>query len=170
MAGLDLGGASVAWQPTRPPLHGLAVVAPSRLGTTAIHYRLLYTAPPHSGSYRESRWTAHPAELLEQALNRRFAATAGGCRLELELDEWVQLFDTPQTSRSLLAVRASLLSPGRDAVLAARSLSLEQAAPSADAFGGAQAAGLAVQALARALGQWLAQADNPSLTARCGGA
>lgn len=169
---LDLGQLDAPWQAALP-LASVVVQAPSWLDTTAIGYRLLY-GPAHGAndraSYSESRWSARPAELIERALNRGLTASASGCRLSLELDELVQVFDRPQASRSRLAVRASLTTPSRDALLAHRSLLLEEVAPSADARGGVQAANANLQALGRELGAWLATSlrENPSLAARCG--
>jgi cholesterol transport system auxiliary component len=63
-----------------------------------MHYRLAYAEPLRRQSYRESRWAAPPAELLESVLKRRHAAAEAngpGCRLHLVLDEFEQRFDAP---------------------------------------------------------------------------
>ena len=171
VASLDFGDFAVVWLPAKLPLRGVEVQAPSWLGGTAIQYRLLFAAAMKRESYSESRWAAPPAELIERSLNRQVTAAGNGCRLRLDLDELSQVFDTLQASRSVLDVRASLVTPNRDAVLARKAFSLMQAAPSADARGGAAAAAADVQALGGELGKWLEQLarGNPALLVRCGG-
>ena len=169
-ASYDLAAVAVAWKPARPLVRDVGVIAPSWLGGTAIAYRLLYADPLRRQAYAESRWAAPPAELIERALNRQ-TGVGGGCRLRLDLDDLEQVFDTPQTSRILLDVRASLVAPNRDAVLARKAFALMQPAPSADARGGGAAATTAVQELGGELAAWLAQLvrDTPAIAERCKG-
>ena len=167
-ATFDLGVAAIAWKPARPALRGVGVFAPSWLGTSAMHYRLLYADPLRRQAYAQSRWASPPGELIERALNRQ-TPVAGGCRLRLDLDELAQVFDAPQTSRTQLDVRASLVAPSRNAVLARKAFSLVQPAPTADARGGVVAANAALQALGGELGAWLEQIvhDDPAVAERC---
>ena len=171
IARLDFGNFALAWLPARLPLRGVDVAAPAWLGTTAMQYRLLYADAMQRESYSASRWASPPADLIERSLNRQVAASGGGCRLHLDLDEFAQVFTTPQASRSVLDVRASLVAPSGDAVLARKAFSLVQVAPTADARGGASAAAATVQALGGELGKWLDQAalDNSALSRRCRG-
>lgn len=159
LARFDLGPPSAAV--SRGTLAAVEVAAPSWLAGSNMQYRLLYAEPTRRFDYAESRWAAPPAELLRQALERRFAADgAGRCRLHVEIDEWVQVFDSAQSSRLVLAGRAVLL--GSPEVLARRSFSLSTAAPSADARGGVGASTAAVNALGDELAAWLASVG------RCG--
>lgn len=152
-----------------PTLRGVDVAAPSWLGTAAMQYRLDHSEAARRRAYADSRWAAPPAELLEQALRRRaLAATSGpalGCRLRVDLDEFVQAFANDQSSRIVLAVRATLLSRNEQAV-ASRAFALERPAASADARGGVAAAAAAVQGLASDLAGWIT-AEKSALATRC---
>lgn len=170
IASYDLGTVAVAWKPASPAVRGVGVFAPAWLGSTAMQYRLLYADPMRRLAYAESRWAAPPADLIERALNRQ-ASAGGGCRLRLDVDDLAQVFDTPQASRVLLDVRAALVAPNREAVLARKAFSLAPAAPSADARGGVAAVAAAVQALGGELNGWLAQLarQDPAVAERCKG-
>lgn len=167
----DLGNAAVAWKPAGLALGNVAVQAPAWLAATDISYRLLYAGEMRRNAYAESRWIAPPAELVERALNRETPDTAGGCGLRLDIDELIQVFDTPQASRSLLDARAALVAPGGDAVLARKAFAVVQPAPGADARGAVAGAAAAVQALGGELKAWLTQAarNSPALAQRCAG-
>lgn len=171
VASFDLGTAAVVWKPATVRLHSVEAGAPSWLAATAIQYRLLYADPLRRQSYTESRWAAPPAELIARALNRQTVTGEGGCRLNLDLDELTQVFDSPQQSRILLDVRASLMAPRGNDVLARKAFSLAHPAPSADARGGVSATAAAVQALGGELGAWLIQTAraNPTAAERCKG-
>lgn len=169
----DLGETAGPWQ--APALRGVDVAAPSWLGTAAMQYRLAYVDGSRRRAYVESRWAAPPAELVELALRRRaVASSAGGdampvdCRLRIDLDEFVQTFDSAQSSRVVLALRARLVSRNEQP-LASRAFKLERAAASADARGGVVAATAAVQALGAELSEWLAALarEKSALATRC---
>lgn len=135
------------------------VIAPSWLAGSGMQYRLSYVDPARRLEYVESRWAAPPAELLRQALVRRFAGHGGGrCRLHVELDELVQVFDSPTSSGLMLAGRAVLLASPE--VTARRSFVLAPAAPTADARGGVAAAAAAVSALGDEMAAWIAQTER----------
>lgn len=157
------------------PLEDVHVTAPSWLGSPAMQYRLRFDDAERRRGYTESRWAAPPAELLEQVLRRwmlaRDAGASGlGCRLHVQLDELEQIFDAPESSRAVLAVRAVLKSRG-DMQLARQSFILERTAPTADARGGLKAVSAAVQGLADEMNDWLSQVKqaSPALAERCRG-
>lgn len=155
-ARFDLGAAASRSQPL-PGIAAVAVTGPSWLAGTAMQYRLAYADAARRQDYGASRWAAPPAELLQKALERG-AVASRGCRLQLELDEFVQVFDGPEQSRLVLDLRASLLSGQR--VIGRRAYALAPAAPSADARGGVAAAAVAVDELARGLARWLEEAGD----------
>lgn len=168
-ASYDLGSAAIVWQPAGLPVAGVEVVGPSWLATTAIQYRLLYADPLRRHAYAESRWAAPPAELVERALGRQPAAGAAACRVRLELDELIQVFDDSQQSRVLLELRASLKPLRGDGVLARKAFAVTQAAAGADAHGGVAAAATALQAAAGEMAAWLnaIARETPAIAARC---
>lgn len=165
----DLGPASVAWKPADIAIADVDVKAPTWLSGTAISYRLLYAGDMERNSYADSRWAAPPAELVERALNRQPSASTGGCLLRVDIDELIQVFDTPQASRTLFDARATLVAPGGETVLARRTFSVVRPAPSADARGAVVAAADAVRALGGELGEWLAATARakPAIVQRC---
>ncbi len=129
------------------------VTAPSWLGGDGMEYRLGYANAARRLEYAESRWAAPPAELLRLGLQRRLAGV-GRCRLRLDLDEFVQVFDSPETGRLALEGRATLFA-GQEPV-ARRAFALAPAMPSADARGGVVAAVAAARTLGDELVLWLA--------------
>ena len=167
------GPLAVAASDRRAPLPALTlaeVQASPALNSPAMLYRLLYADAQHLQAYALSRWSMTPAELLRQrladTLGQRRAllspeggAPAGTATLRLSLEEFSQLFDSPQQSRGLLRLRATLSQsgPAGDRVLAQRSIIVQRPAPSADAPGGVRALSAATDAAAEELLGWLAQ-------------
>ena len=165
----DLAGA----MPTRSPddsssasrapaisLRSVDVVAPTWLDTPAMQYRLAYSDPARRASFAESRWVAPPPELLEQSLRRGMSSAEthlapGPCRLQIEVEEFVQVFDSPQSSSGVIELRAALLVARTDQLLARRSFRASRPAQSADARGGVAALAAAASAASSAIRDWL---------------
>lgn len=82
--------------------------------------------------------------------------------LRLELEEFSQLFDTPNTSQALLRLRATLTqrSVGSESLLAQRSFVLQRPAPTPDAIGGVRALTAAADAVVLEVEAWLAQVER----------
>jgi len=167
------------------PLDLAPVQASAALGSTAVLYRLTYADAQQPRPYALARWSMPPAQLLEQRLRERLSlrravlvpgdivlvrstrasatpAAAPGqtpLTLRVELEEFSQLFASPQTSSALVRLRATVLRHGAtgDGLLAQRSFIAEQAAPSADARGGVQALTAAADQAIAELETWLAQ-------------
>jgi cholesterol transport system auxiliary component len=150
-------------------LGALDVTAPSWLDSRAMQYRLV-ADPARRQSYAESRWAATPAELLAASLRRQLGGASGtgdGCRLRMELDEWVQSFDAEGNSQSQIALRAGLYTAKGDGLLARQAFSLKSPA-GRDARQGVAAFVTLEQRLASDLGQWLSTlAKDQNLPARC---
>lgn len=171
----DLGLTSpVSVPPALVPAQ-LEVRAPSWLDNSAMQYRLAYRDPTRRHAYSESRWVAEPDEMLAVALDRalRRGTTEGQCRLRLQLDEFVQVFDKADSARAEIRVRAALLPRRGDHALAETDLSIDAPAPTADAGGGVRAHREALRRLAVALGAWLTGLDRDggeglNTAARCG--
>lgn len=173
-ASYDFGNLAGPWHSPGFSLAAVEVRASSWLASTAQLYRLDYDDPLRRRAYTRSRWAAPPAELLERALYRRAVfgspdSSAPGCRLALTLDEFEQRFDTAQTSRLVLEVRARLLPVRSEALLARRAFTIHGAAPSADARGSAAAAGHVVDTLTGELSAWLAEVarERPEAVLHC---
>lgn len=112
------------------------IQAPSWLRSAAMQYRLSYVSANQRNSYLESRWAASPAELLLGLLNRSLKA-AGRCRLEVDLDEFIQDYASASQSDGVIEARARLRGDGM--LLSSRRFSLRLPAPSPDAQGGVAA-------------------------------
>ncbi len=140
-------------------------------------YRLNYHDPRELRAYAQSRWSAPAPELVRQRLAERLAANftvlgpadaAARIRpagppdlvLRLELQEFAHHFDGPASSFGRLRLRATLIPAGANGgpPLAQQVVSIERAAPSADAAGGVKALAEAVDAAAAQLSEWLTKA------------
>ncbi len=156
---------------TPSPLDPPPVAVPARIETVApgwlqnpdMQYRLDYRQPARRESYSESRWVAPPAEMVGHALDRVLTGNgvaAGECRLRVNLDEFVQVFDDPRSSHALLVARATLLPARTDAPLARQTFVIREPAPTPDAEGGVIAHRRAVDQLGRELAGWVAALDR----------
>ena len=147
------------------------------LDNTAVLYRLAYVDAQQLRAYSQARWSSPPAQLIRQrlreqlsqrrsvfnareglALNRSQSAVLPPV-LRLELEEFSQVFSSPQASVGLIRLRATLLelSPGGEKLIGQRTFAIEQPATSADAAGGVRALTLATDAAIAAIDQWLQQ-------------
>jgi cholesterol transport system auxiliary component len=79
--------------------------------------------------------------------------------LRLELEEFSQLFETPDKSSGLLRLRATVMqrSATAETLLAQRSFVVQHSAPSADASGGVRALTLATDQAIGEIEVWLGQ-------------
>lgn len=128
------------------------VLAPSWLRSSAMQYRLSYASAVQRNAYAESRWAAPPAELMQGLLTRALAG-GGACRLEVELDEFIQDYPSAGQSDGVIEARARLRVDSR--IGASRAFSLRVPSASADAAGGVAALGRAVRQLAGELQTWV---------------
>ncbi len=145
--------------------------APAALDSTAVLYRLAYADSQQLRPYGLARWSMTPAQLLRQRLRQHLGQqralltpgdsvelTAGQpLRLQIELEEFSQLFESPEKSSGLLRLRATLSRPGPKGGqwLAQRSVVVRRSADSADAAAGVRALTAATDAAAQELEQWL---------------
>lgn len=143
--------------------------APVWLDAPAIHYRQAASSPAQPRSYANSRWVMSPAALFTQRLKSRLAdasrgvyAPGDGVRtdlsLRLELEEFVQAFDSAAASRGRVRVRASLAQAGagRHGAPLQKTFTVERAAPSPDADGGAKALIAASDEAVKQIVEWVA--------------
>jgi cholesterol transport system auxiliary component len=149
--------------------------APVWLDNTAILYRLAYHDLARVYAYGSSRWAATPATLLTQRIRSRIGAVndagvtsaAEGARtnymLRLELEEFTQIFDTTDSSRAVVRLRASLIDRRTRLLLSQRNFSIEQSSPAPNASGGVRALTEASDNLIGSLIGWLAE-DLPEET------
>lgn len=123
----DFGSSmAAAHSPVRlaAPISIPQVSAPGWLRGPALVYRLGYLVPPRPQIYALSRWVAPPAELITLRLRERVAAVnagftvsgldgdANGYLLEVTLEQFSQVFESPMASRCTVQLRATLAEPG----------------------------------------------------------
>ena len=145
------------------------VEAPPALESTAILYRLAYSDAQQVRPYAQARWSMAPSQLLRQRLKERLSddravlhATQGAARkrslrLQVELDEFAQHFESPQASAGVVRLRATLgqIDGGKEHLLAQRSFFARHAGTTADAAGGAHALAAATDSLVAQIAQWV---------------
>ena len=160
-----------------PPL-AIADIATSggALENQAVLYRLGYTDAQQLRPYSQARWTMPPAQLIRQRLRERLGSqrvvlnaregvalnrsqNANLALLRLELEEFSQLFSTPDASVGLIRLHATLveITPAGERLIAQRNLAVQRPALSADASGGVRALTAATDAAIDELDRWLRQ-------------
>lgn len=157
VARLAVGG---AW-----PGLSLEVRSPPWFDSTNVDYRLAYADPLTRRQYVGSRWAGAPAQLIAQRLRQQLgvvsatANSATDCLIRVELQEFSQVFDSPQSSRGVLTASVSLID-GKRRVVAERLAVIEKPAVSADASGGVQALVAASTEFGRLLSDWLLELEK----------
>lgn len=158
----------------RAPLVLAEVEAAGRSDVSAnVYYRLAYSDAQQLRPYAQSRWSQPPSQLVQQRLRERLglqrailssseltaARSSAGKTLVLNvvLEEFSQVFQSPAQSVGLLRLRATVLEsvPGGEALLGQRVFTVQQPAPSADAAGGVRALAGATDQAAQDIAQWL---------------
>ena len=158
---LDFGLTPPAAAPAGTPAAAQVTAAPW-LDGTAMLYRLAYADAARLAVYRDSRWAAPPAALVQERLRQQLARSpqaAAATALHVEIEEFCQVFDGPAASRGVVRLRVALVDRASGRVLRQLPLAEEKSAGSADAAGGARAL---VQALDAALSRALAWAASPA--------
>jgi cholesterol transport system auxiliary component len=173
-------------QLSSPAAHEASPLAPLVVGeiesnpaldSTAVLYRLAYTDAQQLRPYAQVRWSMTPAQLMRQRLREHLgqrhallnpgdggaqdasnpAKLPSALTLRVELEEFSQLFETPDKSVGLLRLRATLVqaSTGGEKLLAQHSFVVQRPAPSANAPGGVRALTAATDAAVQEIAQWL---------------
>ena len=144
----------------------LAVRSPRWFDSLNVDYRLAYDDPLVLREYAGSRWAGSPAVLVAQRLAQQLGTvsdgSAGGnaaCLLRVDLHEFAQRFDTPQSSSGVVQGSVSLFD-ARRRLLGERRFSVDQPAARADAPGGAKALMLASNEFGRQIADWLDALEN----------
>lgn len=164
-------GAQRTYTAAKPAIDATLLIPPVSaspwLDTPNIIYRLSYRDAARPEAYAHHRWAMSPALLLAERLRGRFAsATRGvvgiqdGARadysLRIELEDFSQSFDAPESSKATVRLRATLIDPNTRAFHAQRSFNAERpAAPNAS--GAAQSLAAASDAVVEELVAWATQ-------------
>lgn len=148
------------------------VTAPSWLDSPAILYRLAYHNAARLDPYADSRWAAPPAALITLRLRQALSTTGdtpnvnpaqqNGApnRLRVDLEEFSQVFDAPQSSRVLLRAHVSLTQKNEQIPLRERTFTLERQAQTPDAAGATSALRQTSDEFIDAVLNWLSTPDS----------
>jgi cholesterol transport system auxiliary component len=158
--------AAAAGAPRLPALSVAHIDAPSWLDGTRMFYRLAYANEQQPRQYSGSRWITPPAQLFEQRLKARIgqegnmvlSASAGAMRvpvLQIEVDEFTQIFESPAQSAAHVTVRAAVIH--NRILIAQQTFTKQVPASTADAPGGVRALADASDAVIADMMRWLAQ-------------
>ena len=149
----DLG--TVAPKAQLPGLRSVTVRAPMPYDGTDMLYRLAWKDGAEIAPFAQSRWAAPPAELVRRQLVRALPASAvAPCALEVELQDFSQVFSAKDASEARLELRASLIAG--NARVASRGIAITQADAGANAASGAAAFARAADRAVGELGAWAA--------------
>ena len=175
----DFGPGQRAASAPAAPAAARAIVLADVVGTgmpdadSGLNYRLAYANAQQLRPYRDPRWSQPPAQLLAQALRERLGQgravlTEGGMGvrltdgarpdvLRLQLEEFSQVFDAPQTSHALVRLRASLArsTHGGERLLSQGIFVVQRPAATPDAADDVKALAEAAGQLADEVAQWL---------------
>tara|TARA_B100000676_G_scaffold308913_1_gene370995 strand:+ start:4909 stop:5544 length:636 start_codon:yes stop_codon:yes gene_type:complete len=143
------------------------VRSPVWLNNNTIQYRLAYQNPNQSYKYANSRWTSSPAMLLTHYIrnnivintNNKLISTNTGARadfiLDLELEEFSQIFNTADTSYALIKLRAHIINREARLLKAQHTFNIKLKAPTANAAGAVHALSKSSKKLTIDLNNWL---------------
>ncbi len=137
--------------PTGAPLALGSVESSAAIDGSNIVYRLLYSdGGQQPRPYALARWTMSPPQLVSQRLREAFSATRpvvepssglGAIELRVEMDDFAQLFESPNASEGVVRLRVTAIAPtaktGR--LQGQRTFTVRKPAPTADAAGGVAA-------------------------------
>ena len=152
---------------TGPALAVDTVEANAAIDGTSVVYRLLYSGDGQQPRpYAQARWVMSPPQLVSQRLREAFSATrpvveagAGLAQVELraELDEFAQIFSSPEASEGVVRLRVTAVAPTAktDRLLGQRTFSVRQPAATADAVGGVTALRAATDEVVRQVVAWV---------------
>lgn len=152
---LDLGLAAPGAALPAVRIASVRAVAPFE--SSDMQYRLAYRNAAEIAIFANSRWAASPAELLRKQLLRAANDRPGKCTLEVEIQEFTQVFSAKEASEARIELRAWLGTAGaRAAGVATRGWSIVEANAGADAVSGAAAFARAADRAIAELGRWVA--------------
>jgi ABC-type uncharacterized transport system auxiliary subunit len=149
--------ASLLATPRKQPL-ALEVRAPLWFDSQGIDYRLAYIDAARLREYSRARWAGPPAQMIQQRLMQQLDLSMAGqgqsrCLVRVEITEFSQVFDAPESSKGVLQGRAVLLDRSRRQ-LAEIDLRIQKPSASHDARGGVAALSATVEQLAVDLLAW----------------
>jgi cholesterol transport system auxiliary component len=148
----DLGFAAPAVK--FPALRGVSVRGVPPFDDVQMHYRLPWRHSSELADYAQHRWAAPPAELLRKQLLRATGEGVGKCGLEIELQEFTQVFSSKEASEARIELRVLLTNAA--ARVASRGLTVVEPGAGSEAASGAAAMARATERVLGELAGWVA--------------
>lgn len=136
-----------------PALRVTSLRAVAPFDGVQMHYRLAWRHPSELADYAHSRWAAAPAELIRKQLLRAAGEGTARCGLEIELQEFTQVFASREASEARIELRASLANPA--ARIATRGVTIVEPGAGPDAASGAAAMARAAERVLGDLAAWV---------------
>lgn len=136
-----------------PAVRIASVRAVTPFESTEMQYRLAYRNAAEIAAFANSRWAATPAELLRKQLLRAAAGGPGKCGLEIEIQEFSQVFASKEASDARIEMRAGLSSGSKTL---SRQFTVIESNAGPDAVAGAAAFARASDRAIGELGRWIA--------------
>jgi cholesterol transport system auxiliary component len=137
-----------------PAVRVASVRAVAPFESNDMMYRLAYRDAAEISAFANARWAATPAELLRKQMLRASGDKTGKCILDVEIQEFTQVFSAKEASEARIELRAWLRGS------ASRAWSVAEPNAGADAASGAAAFARAANRAIGELGGWIAaQAD-----------
>jgi len=150
-----------------PSLLIVEATSPIWLDSQAIQYRLAYHNPKQLYTYANSRWAATPAAMLTLQIRNHMLSETGNTvikpgdgaqadyMLQIELDEFSQVFDAIDSSHAVISLNASLIKRKTRSIIAQRNFRMQQKTSTTDAAGAVNALTEASNQLTENLGDWI---------------
>jgi cholesterol transport system auxiliary component len=147
---LGLAAPAVAF----PAVKTVSVRAVAPFEANDMQYRLAYRNAAEIAAFATRRWAATPAEMFRKQLLRAAGEKAGKCSLDIEIEEFTQVFSAKEASDARIELRAWL---GSGAIrVATRGWNIVEPNAGADAVSGAAAFARAADRAIGELGRWIA--------------
>ena len=136
-----------------PALRVASLRAVAPFDGVQMHYRLAWRNPSELADYAHSRWAAPPAELLRKQLLRASGDGVAKCGLEIEIQEFTQVFASRELSEARIELRVALANPSTN--VAARGVTIVEPGAGTDAASGATALARATERVLGDLAAWI---------------
>ncbi len=148
---LDLGISSDATLLPGVNIGSVRAVAP--FDGVDMFYRLAWRNSAELAAFQSTVWAASPAELLRKQLLRGSREGVGKCTLDVEIQEFTQVFASKEASEARIEMRVWLAA--RSVRFASRGWSVVEANAGTDAASGAAAFARAANRAIGELGGWI---------------
>ena len=121
--------------------------------STDMQYRLAYRNVAEIAAYAGSRWAATPAEMFRKQLQRATGDGPAKCMLDVEIQEFSQVFSAKETSDARIELRLGLSAGGKSL---GRQFTVVESNSGADAASGAAAVARAANRAVGEMAGWIA--------------